>query len=59
MASLIIIAVVMGVAGALVSAFIAVVIAIHRGSRVRLLIWKVEGQPAQKPRPLTGSGRRM
>ena len=59
MASLIVIAVVMGVAGALVSAFIAVVIAIHRGNRVRSLIWRVQGQPAQKPRPLTGSGRRV
>jgi hypothetical protein len=59
MASLIIIAIVMGVAGALVSTFIAVVIAIHRGNRVRSLIWRVQGRPAQKPRPLAGSGRRM
>jgi hypothetical protein len=58
MASLMIIAVVVGVAGALVSAFIAVVIAIHRGNRVRSLIWRVQGHPEQKPRPLTGSGRR-
>jgi hypothetical protein len=59
MASLIVIAVVAGVAGVLVSAFVAVAIAIHRGNRVRSLIWKVEGRPAQKPRPLTGSGRRV
>jgi hypothetical protein len=59
MASLIVIALVMVVAGVLVSAFIAVVIAIHRGSRVSSLIWKVQGQPARKLRPLTGSGRRV
>jgi hypothetical protein len=59
MASLIVIAVVMGAAGALVSAFSAVVIAIHRGNRVRSLIWKMQDRPAQKPRPLTGSGRRV
>jgi hypothetical protein len=59
MASLIVIAVVMGIAGALVSVFIAVAIAIHRGNRVRSLIWNVQGRPAQKPRPLTGSGRRV
>jgi len=59
MASLIVITVVLGVAGALVSVFIAVVIAIHRGHRVRSLIWRVQGQPAQNPRLLTGSGRRL
>lgn len=59
MASLIVIAIVMGVAGALVSAFIVVVIAIHRGSRVRSLVWKVQGEPARERRPLTGSGRRI
>jgi hypothetical protein len=59
MASLIVIAIVMGVAVALVSAFIAVVIAIHRGNLVRSLIWQVQGRPTQKPRPLTGSGRRV
>jgi hypothetical protein len=59
MASLIVIAVVMGVAGALVSAFLAVVIAIHRGSQVRALVWKVQDEPARRPRSLTGSGRRM
>ena len=58
MASLIVIAVVMVVACALVSAFVAVVIAIHRGNRVRSLIWKVQGRPAQNPRPLAGCGRR-
>jgi hypothetical protein len=59
MASLIVIALVIGVAVALVSAFIAIAIAIHRGSRVRSLIWTVQRQPAQKPRSLTGSGRRV
>jgi hypothetical protein len=59
MASLIVIAIVMVVAGALVSAFVAVVIAIHRGNRVRSLIWKVQGRPAHNPRPLAGSGRRV
>ena len=59
MASLIVIALVMGVAGTLLSAFIAVAIAIHRGNRVRSLIWKVPDRPAQRPRPLTGSGRRV
>jgi hypothetical protein len=59
MASLIVIAVVMVVAGALVSAFVAVVIAIRQGNRVRSLIWKVQGRPTQKPRPLAGSGRRV
>ena len=59
MASLIVIAVVMVVAGALFSAFVAVVIAIHQGNRVRSLIWKVQGRPTQKPRPLAGSGRRL
>jgi hypothetical protein len=57
-ASVIVIAVVTAVAGVLAGAFIAVSIAIHRGYRVRSLIWKASGRPAQSARPLSGSARR-
>jgi hypothetical protein len=59
MASLIVIALVMVVAGILVTAFIAVSIAIHCGSPVRSLIWKAPDRPAPTSRTLTGSGRRV
>jgi hypothetical protein len=59
MASLIVIALVTVVAGALVGAFIAVTIAIRRGNRVRSLIWRAPDGPVSNPRPLTGSGSRL
>ena len=49
MASLIVIALVMVVAGVLVGAFIAVSIAIHRGNRVRSLIWNAPDRPVSNP----------
>ena len=49
MASLIVIALVMVVAGVLVGAFIAISIAIRRGDRVRSLIWSVPDRPARTP----------
>ena len=59
MASLIVIALVMVVAGVLAGAFIAISIAIRQGNRVRSLIWKVSDRPTQNSRPLTGSSRRV
>lgn len=59
MASLIVIALIAVVAGALLGAFFAVSIAINRGKRVRSLIWGAPARPASKARPLTGSGRRL
>ncbi|HEX4290857.1 MAG TPA: hypothetical protein VH021_18170 [Trebonia sp.] len=59
MAGFIVIALVTVVAGVLVGAFIAVSIAIHRGNRVRSLIWRTPGRSVSNPRPLTGSGRRV
>jgi len=58
MASLIVIALVMVVAGVLVGAFIAVTIAIHLGKGVRSLIWKAPDGPVRGDRPLSGSSRR-
>jgi hypothetical protein len=58
MASLIVIALVTVVTGALVGAFIAVSVTIRLGKRVGSLIWKVPDRPTQDSRPLTGSSRR-
>jgi hypothetical protein len=59
MASLIVIALVMTVAGVLVGGFIAVSWAISRGHQVRSVIWNVVPDRTGKgTRPLTGSGRR-
>jgi hypothetical protein len=58
MASLIVVALVMTATGVLVSAFIAVSIAIHRGNQVRSLIWRASDRPPQNSRSLTDSGRR-
>jgi hypothetical protein len=58
MASLIVIAFVMGVAGVLIGAFVSVTIAIHLGRRVRSLIWRMPAQPARRGRPLVDSSRR-
>lgn len=58
MASLIVIALIMVISGALVGAFIAVSIAIRLGKRVRSLIWTVPGRSTPNSRPLTGSSRR-
>jgi len=57
-ASLIVIALVMVVTGALVGAFIAVSIAIRLGKAVRSLIWTVPDRSTPNARPLTGSSRR-
>jgi len=58
MASLIVIALVLTVAGILAGAFIAVSFAISRGHHVRSVIWKVQDRTGRGTRPLTGSGRR-
>ena len=58
MASLIVIALVMIVAGVLVGAFIAISFAISRGHRVRSADLEGAGPGRQGTRPLTGSGRR-
>jgi hypothetical protein len=58
MASLIVIALVLTVAGVLAGGFIAISIAISRGHHVRSVIWKVQDHTGQGTRPLTGSGRR-
>jgi hypothetical protein len=58
MASLIVIALVVTVAGVLGGAFIAISFAINRGHRVRSLIWQAPGQPAKSDQPLVDSGRR-
>ena len=58
MASLIVIAVVITVAGVLAGAFFAISFAINRGHRVRSLIWQTPGRPANSDRPLVDSSRR-
>jgi hypothetical protein len=58
MASLIVIALVLTVAGVLAGAFIAISFAIRRGHHVRSVIWKLQDQTGPGTRPLTGSGRR-
>ena len=58
MASLIVIALVVTVAGVLAGAFFAISIAINRGHRVRSLIWQAPGQPAKSNRPLVDSSHR-
>jgi hypothetical protein len=58
MASVIVIVLVTVLTGVLTGAFIAVSIAINRGYRVRSLIWRASGPPAQSARPLSGSARR-
>ena len=58
MASLIVIALVLAIAGVLTGGFFAISFAISRGHHVRSVIWKVQDQPGQGTRPLTGSGRR-
>jgi len=58
MASLIVIALVITVAGMLTGGFFAVSVAINRGHRVRSLIWQTPRRPASSDRPLAGSGRR-
>jgi hypothetical protein len=58
MASLIVIALVLTIAGALAGGFIAISFAISRGRRVRSVIWNVPDRTGQDARPLTGSSRR-
>jgi hypothetical protein len=59
MASLIVIALIMVVAGVLVGGFIAISVAISRGHRVRSVIWNVVPDRIGKgTRPLSGSSRR-
>jgi hypothetical protein len=58
MASLIVIALVLTVAGVLTGGFFAISFAISRGRHVKSVIWKVQNQTGQGTRPLTGSGRR-
>jgi hypothetical protein len=58
MASLIVIALVLTVAGVLAGAFIAISFAIRRGHHVRSVIWKLQDQTGPGTRPLTGCGRR-
>jgi hypothetical protein len=53
MASLIIIAIILVVAGILVGGFIAISLAISRGHRVRSVIWKVPGRVGGESRRLT------
>jgi hypothetical protein len=58
MASLIVIALVITVAGVLAGAFFAISFAINRGDRVRSLIWQTPARPAESDRPLVDSSRR-
>ena len=58
MASLIVIALVMTIAGVVVGVLFTISFAINRGHRVRSLIWRTPGQPAQSDRPLVDSSRR-
>jgi hypothetical protein len=58
MASFIVIALVLTVAGVLAGGFIAISFAISRGHHVRSVIWKMQDHTGQGTRPLTGSGRR-
>ena len=58
MASLVVIALVMTIAGVVVGAFVTISFAINRGRRVRSLIWRTPGQPPQSDRPLVDSSRR-
>jgi hypothetical protein len=58
MASLIVIALVMVVAGVLAGAFIAVSIAISRGRAVRSVIWNASDRIGRGTRPLAGASRR-
>jgi hypothetical protein len=58
MASLIVIALVMTVAGVVVGVLVAISLAINRGDRVRSLIWQRPGEPARSDRSLVDSSRR-
>jgi len=58
MASLIVIAIILVVAGVLVGGFIAISLAINRGHQVRSVIWQVQDRAGTGVRPLTGASRR-
>jgi hypothetical protein len=58
MASLIVIAIILVVAGVLVGGFFAISFAISRGHHVRSVIWNVPDRTGRGARPLTGSSRR-
>lgn len=58
MASLVVVALVMTVAGVVVGVLVAISFAINRGDRVRSLIWQRPDEPAQSDRSLVDSSRR-
>ena len=58
MASLIVIAIILVVAGVLAGGFIAISFAISRGHQVRSVIWRVPDRAGRATRPLAGSSRR-